>query len=132
MKVFFYVTLSALAIMVAVHYLLRKVWPVKTFAYQIEKILKEKDPEQYELFKQISKECSFTMEALLYTHYALVLEKEEGVNSPDKTCENFLELFNLLYAESAAKGIMVLQIQSSKDSERQYRKTIRPKHCLLA
>ena len=116
MDIFFYVTISALALLVAIHYILKKIWPVKTFSYQIERILKEKGPEQFELFKEISKESGYTMEALLYTHYALVLDKEDdSVNTPDRTCENFLELFNLLYTESPSKGIMTLQIKSSKD-----------------
>ena len=55
------------------------------------------------------------MEALLYTHYALIKGREKGVNSPEETCNHFLELFNDLYAQSIHKGIMSVKIASSKD-----------------
>ena len=94
---------------------MKKLWPINTFALQMTKILKKKDPELFELFKKVSAECCYPLEAVIYTHYALVKDQKTKINTPDQTCENFLELFNEMYSKNVMKGITALKINSSKD-----------------
>jgi hypothetical protein len=116
MKTFCIITLIAVLLLVILQYLLKKVWPLKTFSYEAERILLEKDPELHGLMKEVSEELKLPLEAVIYTHYSLVKgQAAEGINGPDRTCEIFLELFNEMYANSVQKGIMALRINSSKD-----------------
>jgi hypothetical protein len=116
MKTFCIIAFSAVLILLILQYLLKKVWPMKTFSYEAERILLEKDPELHSLMKEIGEELKVPLEAVIYTHYALVKgQAAEGVNGPDRTSEIFLELFNEMYANSPQKGIMALRINSSKD-----------------
>jgi hypothetical protein len=116
MKEFYIVVISAIVLFGVLQLLLKKIWPIKTYAYQAGRILLEKDPELHALMKEISDGSYFPLEAVIYTHYALVKNQSgDGVNSPDRTCENFLELFENLYTKSEHKGIMALRITSSKD-----------------
>ena len=109
---YFYITMAvAIAVLSLIHLILKKALPAKTRGEYLIEIMKEKDEELYELMKAISEELGCTLEAVVFTHYAMVKDTET-VNEMDLAGENFVILVNDLYS-NARKGFLSLELRNS-------------------
>lgn len=116
MKYFYLVIVIAILILSLISFLLKKVWPAKSRGEYLIEIMKEKDNELYEILQTVSQETESSLEAVVFTHYALVKDSE-SVNNEDAACENFVILVNDIYS-NAKKGLLSLELKSSEDLSR--------------
>lgn len=112
--IYFYITvIVAILLLSGLHYLLKYIMPAKTRGEYLVDIMKEKDEELYNIMSKVSQGLECTLEAVVFTHYAMVKDTE-GVNDEDIACENFIILVNDMYS-NAKKGFLSLQLRSSQD-----------------
>ena len=111
---YFYITVAiAIVLLSALHYILKYLMPAKTRGEYLVDIMKEKDEELYGIMSKISADLDCTLEAVVFTHYAMVKDSE-SINDEDTAGENFVILVNDMYS-NAKKGFLSLQLRSSKD-----------------
>ena len=111
---YFYITVAiAIILLSALHYLLKYLMPAKTRGEYLVDIMKEKDEELYDIMSTISSDLDCTLEAVVFTHYAMVKDSDT-VNDEDTAGENFIILVNDMYS-NAKKGFLSLQLRSSQD-----------------
>ncbi len=102
--------LATVVVLLLILFLLKKVWRGKTRGEYLVDIMKTQDPELYKLLQDVSNECDATLEATVFTHYALVYNAEESNNS-ELACEQFFMLVNDLYS-SFTKGLLAIKVSS--------------------
>ncbi len=102
--------LAVVAVLLTILFLMKRVWRSKTRGEYLVDIMKRENVELFNLLKEVSQECSVTLEATVFTHYALVNGAEE-VNKSEEASEQFFILVNDLYS-NFSKGLLSIQINS--------------------
>ena len=107
---FYIFTISLIIILLAVLYVMNKVWK----RYTLEELLKKNDLEFYNEICKVAKSNGLTVAGITLAHYALVKDDSEKFSSPKRTCENYITFFTSYYKDPK-KGILETEIQNSTD-----------------
>ena len=112
--IFYYVVIPIILVGLLAYYLLQKLWPVSSNNVKVQALLKEKDPELFKKFQQLSEKLNYPMETIIYVHYAMLKNIDEGEDNAEKICRNFLDLVQELYSKSSKEGMVFLKISNSR------------------
>ncbi|MCM8537988.1 MAG: hypothetical protein NE334_18750 [Lentisphaeraceae bacterium] len=110
MTKFYIFTVSLLAFLLIVLYVMNKVWK----RYSLEELLKRNDPEFYKVLCSIAEKHSLTPSGLTIIHYCLVKDSDDKLASAKVACDNFLNFFEAHYKDRR-KGAMETCVQNSLD-----------------
>ena len=110
---FYYITIGAITLGIFLHFLLTKLWPIRSHDAKAQILLRKNDPELFKLMQVESGKINYPMETLIYVHYAMLSHLEDEEVNAEDICRNFLDLVKDIYSKSAKEGMNFLKISNS-------------------
>jgi hypothetical protein len=110
MKEFYIFTLSFLAILLIILFIMNKVWK----RFSLDDLLKKNDEELYKKLCAVGVKHSLTTAGLTLVHYSLVKDDLLKCSSAVRSCEIYVDFFKSYYKD-ARRGIIETGIRDSED-----------------